>query len=299
MVGSRIIPSRYQDSVVLMRVASRLREMPGIGEAALFMGSEANKAILRANGLATSEAEKARPEDLIIAVRLDSPDEEPGATPESATLQAPRLSLEEALCRPKICSTKKKQSAEAETRRLYSLDAALRAATRATLVFISLPGRYAAAEARKALRAGKHVFLFSDNVPLEDERSLKQEACSRGLFCMGPDCGSAMLNGIGLGFTNAVSRGRIGLVTSSGTGLQALACYLDRLGEGISHAVGVGGRDCSPEVGALMTKAALLALDADSKTELVIIVSKAVSPGVMADLESFRAGLKTSVLFWA
>src|SRR5207249_701689 len=150
-----------------------------------------------------------------------------------------------------------------------TLRAALGDMPDATLALISVPGLYAAAEATKALHAGLHVMLFSDNVPIEDEVRLKRLARERDLFVMGPDCGTAILGGVPLGFANAVPRGRIGLAAASGTGLQAVSCHLAAAGEGVSHAIGLGGRDLDDDVGGLMLERALEALAADDTTAVV------------------------------
>jgi succinyl-CoA synthetase alpha subunit len=145
---------------------------------------------------------------------------------------------------------------------------------------ISVPGPYAAAEARQALAEGMHVFLFSDNVSLEDEIELKQRARDQGLLVMGPDCGTAILNGVGLGFANVVRRGRIGLIGASGTGIQEVSCLLDRAGAGISHAIGTGGRDLHEQVGAITTLQALDLLSADPGTDSIVLISKPPAPAV-------------------
>ena len=151
---------------------------------------------------------------------------------------------------------------------------------------ISVPGAYAALEARTALRRGLHVFLFSDNVPLAEEVELKRLAASRQLLCMGPDCGTAYLGGVGLGFANVVPRGRVGCVAASGTGLQAVVTRLAALGEGVSHGIGVGGRDLSAEVGGTMTQLALATLARDARTEVIVVISKPPSPAVLPALEA-------------
>jgi FdrA protein len=144
----------------------------------------------------------------------------------------------------------------------------------ANLALISVPGEHAAWSAWDALRSGLNVFCFSDNVSLEDEVSLKREALDRGLLFMGPDCGTAILDGVGLGFSNVVPRGRVGIVGASGTGIQQLSCLLAHQGVGVSQAIGVGGRDLSPEVGGLMTREAIRRLEQDPETEVIVVVSK-------------------------
>ena len=165
---------------------------------------------------------------------------------------------------------------------------------------ISVPGAYAAKEAMDALQSGLHVFLFSDNVAVVDEVALKREAIERGLLLMGPDCGTAYIGGAGLGFTNAVKPGRVGCIAASGTGLQAVASQLDALGEGISHGIGVGGRDLSAEVGGLMTLHALDFLSNDPETDIVALISKPpdaeILPGIEEALETF--GKPHVVCFW-
>jgi FdrA protein len=125
-----------------------------------------------------------------------------------------------------------------------------------------------------ALRSGLHVMVFSDGVSLEHEVALKREAASRGLLVMGPDCGTAILGGVGLGFANVVRPGSIGVVAASGTGAQQLCCLLDHVGLGVRHVLGVGGRDLSTTVAAASTLPALAALDADPSIDLVVVVSK-------------------------
>jgi FdrA protein len=193
--------SFYRDSVVLMRVAEVLRARPGVREAAALMGTPANYELLDAAGLITAEMAGATPADLILAVAAVDPETADAALGAALALLAGRPLLQQA-------------TTGALPR---TLDRALRHAPATNLVSISVPGAYAALEARRALERGLHVFLFSDNVPLADEVALKELASSRRLLCMGPDCGTAYVGGIGLGFANVVARGRVGCVAASGT----------------------------------------------------------------------------------
>ncbi len=142
------------------------------------------------------------------------------------------------------------------------------------MVSISLPGEFAANEARKSLKAGLNVFLFSDNVSIEDELALKEMACEKDLLVMGPDCGSSIINGFGLGFSNAVRQGSIGLIAAAGTGLQEFTCMIHNAGYGISHAIGTGGRDLTDAIFGLTTMSALDILEKDQKTKVIVILSK-------------------------
>src|SRR5580704_9603583 len=97
--------------------------------------------------------------------------------------------------------------------------------------------------------------IFSDNVPIAEEASLKHEARERGLMVMGPDCGTAIIGGVPLAFANAVPRGDIGIIGASGTGIQEVSTLIARAGRGVRHAIGTGGRDMHAEVGGLTTLA--------------------------------------------
>ncbi len=254
--------SAYQDSVVLLALARELRTGTGVREVAALMATDANKALMAQSGLLTGEAGAAGPNDLVIVIQA--------ATAEEA---------ERARARAEELLVARRERAQAAGRVLpRTLESARRRLHGANLALISVPGAFAAAEARKALRLGLHVMLFSDNVALADEARLKRLAVDKGLLLMGPDCGTAYLNGVPLGFANAVPRGRVGIVAASGTGLQQVAALLAARGEGLSHAIGVGGRDTSEVVGGLMTLQALDALGADRTTELIVVIAKPPAP---------------------
>jgi FdrA protein len=257
--------SSYRDSVALLGLARALRASAGVSEVAALMATDANKALMAQSGLLTAEAAAAGPNDLVVVVRATSAAEAERAVARAAELLA-------AAGRPR---------GEGAGRTLpRTLESARRRLADANLVLISVPGAFAAAETLKALRAGLHVMLFSDNVALDDEVTLKRLAASKGLLLMGPDCGTAYLNGVPLGFANAVPRGRIGIVAASGSGLQQVVTLLATRGEGISHAIGVGGRDMTAAVGGLMTLQTLDALAADRATELILVIGKPPAPEV-------------------
>lgn len=257
-IRTEILPSFYRDSVVLMRVAAQVKKEHGVREVAAFMGTNTNKALLAQTGLATPESTVATPEDLILTVDADTDELAASALGRVAALLAERRDSD-------------RSDAEVLP---HTLESALRLLPDANLATISVPGEFVRFEALRALRRGLNVFVFSDNVPVADEVELKKEALSRGLLCMGPDCGTAYLNGAGLGFFNVTARGRVGCVAASGTGLQAVVSRLAHLGEGVSHGIGVGGRDLSAEVGGEMTLFALRALAADPRTEAIVLISK-------------------------
>lgn len=274
--------SVYYDSVVLMRVASQLKKQEGVSEAALFMGTPGNHDLLNQVGLSTPQSREAGPEDLIIIVKADS---------ETLTKEATTAAVQ------MLVSRREKDQATLEYRP-RTLERALDYLPNASLASISIPGEYATREASRCLDQNLNIFLFSDNVSLNDELKLKMKALEKGLLCMGPDCGTASLGGVGLGFTNRVNRGRVGCVAASGTGLQAVMCRIDQLGQGVSHAIGVGGRDLSREVGGIMSLHALRLLDEDPSTEIIILLSKPPSPEVRKRLDKIIKKLQTKVIVY-
>jgi FdrA protein len=271
----RVIKSRYVDSVVLMRLAERLSRIGGVADAAALMGTAANKTLLHEGGFVET-APPAEPDDLIVAVKAAS----------DVDAEAALARVEELL----------EQRAPAAGRSARTLEQALELDPDINLAAISLPGEYAAGEARRALERGLHVFLFSSNVTLEDEIALKTLATERGLLCMGPDCGTALIAGRALGFGNVVRRGPVGVVGAAGSGIQAVTSYLDSFGVGVSHAIGCGGRDLSEAVGAKTMRAGLEALLADDATEAVLLLSKPPSPVVAAELQERAAAARKPVI---
>jgi len=257
---NRVERGRYLDSVALMRLSRRLAALPGIEGAALMIGSPSNKALLRDAGLLGAEGEGAGPNDIVIAVR---------ACDEASARQAVSSALEIPAEKSNL------QLSHART-----LAGALGRLPQANLALISVPGDFAADEARRALHAGLNALVFSSGVPLEEERALKLLAREKGLLLMGPDCGTALIGGTPLAFANAVPRGDIGIVSASGTGLQEVSCLIARLGAGVSHGIGVGGRDLDERVGALGTLAAIDALEKDAATRTIVLLSKPPAPRV-------------------
>lgn len=255
----------YYDSVVLMQLQRGLIGLPGVLDAGVVMATQANRDLLAANKL-LPESIAANPDDLLIVVKAES-----------------EHHARESISRVDELLTRRKTSASQDFRP-RSLSAAVKQLPEANWVLISVPGRYAASVAREALDLGKHVFLYSDNVALEEEVELKKTAREKGLLVMGPDCGTAIINGIGLGFANRLRRGPIGLVGASGTGLQAVTTYIHNLGSGISHAIGTGGRDLKAEVGAVTAHQALDLLARDEETKVIVLISKPPSPEVAAGL---------------
>lgn len=270
----------YYDSVVLMQLQRGLLGLPGVVDAGVVMATPANRDLLAANNLLPNSI-SANPDDLLIVVKADV-----DASAQNAIGQVDEL------------IARRKSSAVSRDFRPRSLNAAVKQLPEASWVLVSVPGRYAAGVAREALEIGKHVFLYSDNVSLEDEIALKKSSREKGLFVMGPDCGTAIINGVGLGFANRVRHGNIGIVGASGTGTQAVTAQIHNLGGGISHAIGTGGRDLKSEVGAITTHQALDALARDNETKVIVLISKPPSPDVATSLISAAQGTGKPVVVY-
>jgi len=246
----------YHDSILLMLASARMASVEGVEAAMAAMATPSNLSVLREAGLWDSSLESCGLDDLVLAAR--------GADP-AAAIRAGQAALAQGA--PVSTPTGPGPAPR-------SVRGAARRLPGANLAVISVPGEYAAWPCWDALNAGLSVFCFSDNVSVGDEVLLKDEALRRGLLFMGPDCGTAIVDGVGLGFWNEVPRGHVGIVGASGTGIQQLSCLLAHQGVGVSHAIGVGGRDLSAQVGGRMTREAIRRLDEDVDTELIVVVSK-------------------------
>ncbi|HUA41427.1 MAG TPA: FdrA family protein [Streptosporangiaceae bacterium] len=273
-------PGAYADSVTLMQVSADVRQADGVQAALIAMATELNLDLLVAMGFQPPPG--AEPNRLLVAVR---------ATDDIA-LSSAIAAVDTALsARP---ARGRASTAGAQAPRTTA--AAVRASGPG-LALISVPGQYAFGEAMDALDAGCDVMIFSDNMPVEQEIVLKDIAAQRDLIVMGPDCGTSIVGGVGLGFSHTLAAGPVGLVAASGTGAQQVLCLLDQAGAGVSAALGVGGRDLSAAVGGRSARAALAALDADPDTELIIVVSKPPAADVAAQLRVLADGLATPVQF--
>jgi FdrA protein len=255
----RVHADTYLDSVLQLAGTRAMRAVDGVEWAAAAMATEANLATLASEGFETPSAGA---KDLFLAVRAGSDD----------AAEAALAAGEEAMFAARQSTV--------DTAPVSSLDEALRRQAGSTIAVVSVPGDYAALEAHKALARGLDVLLFSDNVSVPDEIALKEHAAARGRFVMGPGAGTAMLARTGLGFANVVRPGPVGVIAAAGTGAQEAMALLDRWGVGVSHVVGLGGRDLSEEVGGRMALLALEALREDPDTEVILLVSKPPAPSV-------------------
>lgn len=258
MIQTIIKKGSYQDSVVLMLLSSQISAMDSVERVSIMMATPANKDILAAAGFDTPELRAASANDMAVMIEAD----DPGVGEE--VLRATDEFL-------KNQGAKKGAAKEAV---VDSWEKAVERLPQANLAVISLPGTYAAAEADRALDEGLNVFIFSDNVSVADELALKGKAHRLGLLVMGPDCGTGIIGGVPIAFANAVRRGEIGVVGASGTGIQEVTSTIHRLGAGVSHAIGTGGRDLKDAIGGITMLDAIDFLEADGGTKVIVVISK-------------------------
>lgn len=256
------------DSVRLMAASRAMQAVDGVDWAAALMATDANCAELEREGFTPADFAGASSGDLVLAARAENAEDAEQALHDGLAALAPGAT----------------EPAQTSPRRIRTFNEAVARLPEANVAVVSVPGHYAALEAHKALSAGLHVLLFSDNVSIEDEVALKDRAARLGLLLMGPGAGTAALGGVGLGFANAVRRGPVGVVAAAGTGAQEVMTLLHRWGTGVSHVIGVGGRDLSADVAARMTSQAVRALEKDPDTEVLLVVSKPPAPDVAEQL---------------
>jgi FdrA protein len=270
----------YYDSVTLMQAVKSINALSGVIDSAIVMGTKENKSILETSGLLLDEFKKSSDTDLLIAVKADTPERAEQVLAEVNT----------------VLKSVRKRSDSGSAPLPRSIDAAVKLLPGANLALISVAGRYAGDVAMKVLKSGLHVMLFSDNVPIEQEIALKQYTVKQGLLVMGPDCGTAIINGVPLAFANKVNRGNIGIVAAAGTGLQEVSCLISNQGAGISQAIGTGGRDVKKEVGGLMFIESIRMLLEDWNTKVLLLISKPPHPEVLEKVGKILQENKTPVV---
>lgn len=271
-------PGAYADSVTLLQVSRAAQGLPGVLAAQVAMATPLNVDVLTEMGFVVPP--EAGVNDLVVALRLAS----------AAVLVDALAGVDRALA-----DSTRRPTGSGRLAPRRTTATALRDDPDATTVLVSVPGPSAVVEAMDAIDAGRDVMIFSDNVPVEHELALKQAAAPHGVLVMGPDCGTAIVDGVGLGFANVVAPGPVGIVAASGTGCQQLLALLDHAGVGVSAALGVGGRDLSSEIGGLATLEAMRRLDADPEVELVVVISKPPAPAVAATITAYAERLATPV----
>ena len=259
MLKTIVKAGSYHDSVTLMLLTNEVSTVEGVNKVSIMMATPANKDIFKQGGLETEELMAATPNDMVVVADVE----------EESVLDALMERVDEYFAKEGSADAKK-QGAQAAK----SWDQALAQMPDANLAVISIPGAYAALEAERALDEDMNVFMFSDNVTIEDEKKIKDKAHEKGLVVMGPDCGTGIIQSVPIAFTNTVNPGSIGIIGASGTGIQELTTIIDRLGEGVTNAIGTGGRDLSAEVGGTTMLDAIDAMEEDQTVKVLVVISK-------------------------
>jgi succinyl-CoA synthetase alpha subunit len=278
-----ILRNIYRDSFELMQFSERIRNLEGVSDAAILMGTGNNKKRLESLGFNKEELLSASNNDICVGINYV----------DKSSLVIVEKEIDDFL---KGINKFKTENTVSTGFKPQSIESGLKFLPGANLVSISLPGEFAVEEARKSLNHNLNVFLFSDNISIEDELELKNIALSKNLFLMGPDCGTSLIRGIPLGFCNIVSRGQVGLVAASGTGAQEIICILDQFGIGISHIIGTGGRDLSKSIKGITSRMGLTALSQDPFTKVIILISKPADTSVRQQIEEFANTLNKPVV---
>ena len=263
-IQATVRKNQYHDSVRLMQISRQAGELAGVTKVLALLGTDSNKKILMDLGIMDETIGAATPNDLIICIEAESS-------------EASQAAMDDVDARLKTVSSSDRTREE----KPKSLEEAVRMLPGANFAMISLPGQFAKLDVVTALEQRLNVMLFSDNISMKDEVELKRLAIEKGLLLMGPDCGTAIVNGVPLGLANVVRRGDIGIAAASGTGIQEVTCLIDGFGGGISHAIGVGGRDLRKEIGGAMMCQAIRILAKDPNTKKLILLSKPGAPDAM------------------
>ncbi|MCT4633187.1 MAG: acyl-CoA synthetase FdrA [Firmicutes bacterium] len=262
-VQTVIRKNTYYDSVTLMLISKDIKNIDGVNECLIGMGTDLNKELVENLNLATDDIRALSGNDFFIVIDSDV----------DGIIDTVETTVDELLSNTKSDDGDDDFSPA-------TLDSAVKYQPETNMVIISVPGKYAKAEAMKALKKDLHVMLFSDNMPVEEEKELKEYAVANDLLLMGPDCGTAIINNVPLAFANVINKGPIGIVAASGTGTQEVSCLIHKLGHGVSQVIGTGGRDLKSEVGGLMMIHGIKALINDPATEVIVLISKPPAPEV-------------------
>ncbi len=278
MLKTVVKKGSYHDSVVLMLLTNHISAMQGVNKVSIMMATPANKDIFKQSGLDTEELLAASANDMVVVADI-----------ENKTIMD--------TIETEIDAYFKKQNTQTQqTEIVKSWDKALEKMPNADMAVISIAGAYAALEANRALDEGMNVFMFSDNVTIEDEKQLKQRAHDKGLVVMGPDCGTGIIQSVPIAFTNKVNSGKIGIIGASGTGIQELTTIIDRLGEGVKNAIGTGGRDLSSEIGGITMMDTINAMEQDDSIKVMIVISKPPAKAVREMISKRLSAFKKPVV---
>lgn len=279
MYKTIIKPNSYKDSIVLMLLTGEISQLAGVNKVSIMMATDANKGIFDGSGMLTDEVQAASPNDIAIVIDVESDD-----------------ILEDALVKIDEFLNQSSSGGSSDVQNAITWNQAQQLQEGANLAVISTPGIYAAHEGNVALDRGLNVFMFSDNVSVEDERKMKEKALEKGLLVMGPDCGTGIINGVPIAFTNQVANGSIGVVGASGTGIQEVTSLIHQQGSGITSALGTGGRDLHEDIGGITMLQSLKALKDDPATKVIVVISKPSAAVVQDKINAYLSTIDKPIV---
>ena len=248
----------------MMQFSQQLKDEQGVIDAAIVMGTELNKNTLKNMNLLTEDGAAATENDTLISISCQD-----------------QNSLNDAIQKAEQLLVSSTVNIKNE---FANLSSAFDAFSNANIASLSIPGQFVKEMATELIKKQLHLFVFSDHVPLEDEIYLKNLSLENNVLFMGPEAGTSILNGTVFGFGNRVRKGSVGIIGASGTGIQESSTMIDLFGEGISHGIGVGGRDLRNDIGGMMTMKAMEVFENDPNTKAVLLVSKPVDNDVRNEI---------------
>lgn len=265
MLRCIVVANRYFDSVFLMSLAAQIGKIEGVTNASAMMATPANKDLMRESQMLDETGEAAQANDVVFGIEYKT----------EAALTLAQASIDDAI----LSSSKApKSTGNTQAHEPRNIEEGLLQAAESQVLQISIPGTFVRNEALRAIDKDLHLFIFSDNVSIEEELEIKQAAQKKGLLVMGPDCGTSIINGVALGFANVIPAGPLSIIGASGTGIQEITTLAARRGIGLSQAIGLGGRDLRQEIGAISMLTALDMLEDEPNTKVLCLVSKPAHP---------------------
>ena len=146
--------------------------------------------------------------------------------------------------------------------------------TGADVSIIFVPPAFAADAVMEAAEAGvKVIVCITEGIPVQDMVKVKEYIADKDCTLIGPNCPGVITAeeakvGIMPGFV--FKKGKVGIVSKSGTLTYEAADQVVKAGYGISTAIGIGG---DPIIGTT-TKQAIELLMNDSETEAIVMIGE-------------------------
>lgn len=151
-------------------------------------------------------------------------------------------------------------------------DAVEKAGANVSIIFV--PPAFAADAIMEAADASiKVIVCITEGIPVSDMIPVKEYIKSRGCVLIGPNCPGVITPGeakVGIMPGFVFKKGRIGIVSKSGTLTYEAADQIVKAGMGVSTAIGIGG---DPIIGT-PTKDAVEMLMNDPETDAIVMIGE-------------------------